>query len=254
MNAAIRALGLFTIVPVPAGGELTRERAVAALRWLPLVGAALGAVAGLPVTAVLRWAPNAALVGAVVGVVALALLTRGLHLDGLADTADGLGSRASADRALEIMRRSDVGPFGVVAVAFVILMDVAALGSTGGGVWRPVAALAVAAATGRVCVLHAARRTVPAAREGGFGAFVAGSVSPFVLAAETILVLASGSLLAWSVGAGAVAWPVAQAIALVLAGLFQLHTIRRLGGVTGDVFGAVVEIGTAVTLAGLAFT
>jgi adenosylcobinamide-GDP ribazoletransferase len=252
MNGATGALGLFTVIPVSGKQQLTRPHARAALRWFPAVGAALGAAAALPAAAAVKWAPQAMPVGAVLAVALLALLTRGLHLDGLADTLDGLGSRAPADRALEIMRRSDIGPFGVLAIVFVVLLDVASLVSLDATVWRPVAALAVAAATGRLAVRFAAHRRVPSARASGFGAFVAGSVSTTVLVVATAVVLGGGALLAWSVDATVIGWPVAQAVALMAAVGFRVHTTRRFGGVTGDVFGALVEIGTALTLAGLA--
>lgn len=257
MTALPRALALFTVLPVPDRGGLTRADAVAALRWLPLVGAGLGALAGLPLAATLAGAPHAALLGAVLATVVLVVATRGVHLDGLADTADGLGSRAPAPRALEIMRQSDIGPFGVAAVALVLLVDVAALHSVslgGGGSWRPVAALAVAAATGRGAVLAAAVRGVRPARGSGFGALVAGSVASWVAAAEIVLVLGLGAGLAAAVHASIAGWVGAQAGALVLDALFTAHAVRRLGGVTGDVFGALVEIGAAATLAGIAFS
>ena len=251
MTGLPRALALFTIAPVPAR-ELDRRAAVAALLWLPLVGAVLGAIAGLPAAAVARWAPHAVLLGAVLSVVALVLFTRGLHLDGLADTLDGLGSRAPADRAREIMRRSDIGPFGVLAIVLVVLIDVAALESLSGDIWRPVAALAVAAATGRLAAVTAAHRQVPAARTSGFGAYVAAALPSSVVVAETVLVLGFGAGMAAAVQASLVAWGVAQAAGLLVTVAFLAHATRRLGGVTGDVFGAVIEIGTALTLAGLA--
>jgi adenosylcobinamide-GDP ribazoletransferase len=254
MSGLTGALGLFTVVPVRAAPELRRADAIAALRWFPLVGAAVGAAAALPAVAVLHWAPRATAVGAVAAIALLAFFTRALHLDGLADTADGLGARAHAAQALEIMRRSDIGPFGVLAIVFAVLIDVSALTSSGGGVWRPVAALAAAAATGRVAVLLAAHRRVPSARTSGFGAYVAGSMSTLTLVLATGTLLGGGALLAWSVDASVVGWPVAQAVALMLATGFRVHTTRRLGGVTGDVFGALVEIGTALTLAGFALT
>lgn len=252
MTALLRALGLFTAVPMRVTGELTRRGARAALLWLPAVGAALGALAALPAAAVLAWAPHGVLLGAVAAVVLMALLTRGLHLDGLADTVDGLGSSAPAERALEIMRRSDIGAFGVLAIVFVVLVDLAALVALDGGVWRPVAALALAAATGRLAVLVAAHRRVPAARQDGFGAYVAGSVSTPVLVVETIALLGFGVGMAAAVGADAVGWAAAQLGALVVTTVLVVHATRRLGGVTGDVFGALIEIATALTLAGLA--
>lgn len=254
MNGVLRALALFTIAPVPARGELTRRDAVAAVRWLPLLGAALGALAGLPVAAALEWAPRAAVLGAVLAVVVLVLATRGLHLDGLADTADGLGSRAAPDRALEIMRRSDIGPFGVLAIGLVLLVDVAAVAALAGSTWQALAGLSVAAATGRLAALIGAHRRVPSARAAGFGAFVAGSVSTPVLLVETAFVLAFGVAMAAAVGASSVGWPVAQLAALAVCVGFLGHVRRRLGGVTGDVFGALVELGTALTVAGFAFS
>jgi adenosylcobinamide-GDP ribazoletransferase len=254
MNGLRRSLGLFTIAPVAAGNGLTRDEAVAAGRWLPLVGAALGALAGLPVAAVLAWSPHAPLLGAVLSVAVLVLATRALHLDGLADTADGLGSGAPAERALEIMRRSDIGPFGVLAIVLVVWAEAAAVVALEASTWRPLAALTVAAATGRVAVLIAAHRRVPPARPSGFGAYVAGSVSTVMLVAETVAVLAFGVGMAAAVDADPVAWPVAQLAALLVCGGLVAHVRRRLGGVTGDVFGALVEIGTALTLVGLALS
>jgi len=248
MRALLRSLALFSVVPVRVHDELTRDTAVAALRWLPLVGAGLGAVAGLPAAAVRHWAPHAGLLGAVLSVCLLVLLTRALHLDGLADTADGLGSRAPAARALEIMRASDIGPFGVLALVLVLLVDVSALAELPGGPWAPVGALALAAATGRVAVLAAAHRRVRSAHAAGFGAFVAGSVPTAVVAGE-VVVLFAAALIAWRSG-----WVVAPAVALLVAVAFLAHVVRRLGGVTGDVFGALVELATAVTLVGLAFS
>jgi adenosylcobinamide-GDP ribazoletransferase len=242
------ALALFTIVPVGDVGPLTGRQAMAVLRWFPLVGAGLGAVAALPLAAVRAWAPHATLLGSVLTVALLALLTRGLHLDGLADTADGLASGAPSERALEIMRRSDIGPFGVLAVVLAILVDVAALAALSGSAWRPVAALAVAAATGRLAVVYAAHRRVPSARASGFGAHVAGSVSTPVAVLESALVLGLGAGLALAVDASPLGWLAAQAAALLVAAGACWHATRRLGGVTGDVFGALVEIGTALTI------
>ncbi|NEC49139.1 adenosylcobinamide-GDP ribazoletransferase, partial [Actinospica acidiphila] len=80
-----------------------------------------------------------------------AALTRGLHLDGLADTADGLGSGRPAEDALRIMKQSDVGPFGVLTLVLVLLVQVAALAQAYGGSWaRGVLAAVVSAVAARV--------------------------------------------------------------------------------------------------------
>jgi adenosylcobinamide-GDP ribazoletransferase len=254
MARLARSVSMFTIVPVPAAGtgELTPAGAVQALLWLPVVGAAIGAAAGLPATMVRAWAPHANLAGAVLAIAALAGLTRALHLDGLADTADGLGSRAAAGRALEIMKRSDIGPFGVVTLVLVLLADVAALATVPGGAWTPVAVLAVAAATGRVAAVHAAVRGVPSARPAGFGALVAGRVDIPAAAGWTVSVLAFGAAAALALGISPAWVLVPQAVALASAWLLRRHATRRFGGMTGDVFGALIETATVVTLTGVA--
>jgi adenosylcobinamide-GDP ribazoletransferase len=249
-----RALSLFSVLPVRADPLVSRAEAARALGWLPVIGLLVGALAGLPVALIRQTAEQAPLAGAVIGIAALAALTRGLHLDGLADTADGLASRAPAPQALDIMRKSDVGPFGVVALVLVLLVDVAAVAELPSGVWTPVAALATAAATGRVAVLHAALRRVPSARSSGFGALVTGSVSGAAAIAQSGAVLAVGVVLAVAVDANPVGWIAAQSVALALAFGLRLHTTARFGGVTGDVFGALVECATAVTLVGIALS
>jgi adenosylcobinamide-GDP ribazoletransferase len=244
------AISTFTILPAPAVAIATRDDGRRLVNWLPTIGLVIGAGAGLPVAAIRQWAPHAGFVGAVLGVGLLAVLTRGLHLDGLADTADGLASQAPPARALTIMRQSDIGPFGVLTIFFVLALDIGAVSTLPGTEWTPVAALAVAAATGRLAVLLAAHRRVPSVRPDGFGALVAGSVSTASVLAQTVGVLAVGALLAWAVDADIGGWLLAQVISLLVALLLTSHAVRRLGGMTGDVFGALVECATAVTLVG----
>jgi adenosylcobinamide-GDP ribazoletransferase len=248
----VRSISMFTLVPVRTHAELAPGEGTVALLWLPVVGGIAGAVAALPAAAIRHWQPHAVLLGSVLAVAVLAGLTRGLHLDGLADTADGLGSRVPAARALEIMHRSDIGPFGVVALVLVLGCDIAALDVVRGGPWIPVVALAVAAATGRVGAVAAARRGIPSARTSGFGVIVADGVKPVAVYAWIVAVLGAGAGLAVAVSIP-IAWIVVpQAVALIVAYLGRLHVTRRLGGVTGDVFGALIETATAVALVGIA--
>lgn len=244
----LTALGLFTIAPVRARPELTAADARRAMVWFPVVGAGLGTLAGLPLVAVDAAAPHAVTLGAVLAVGLLAVLTRGLHLDGLADTADGLGSRAPAERALSIMRQSDIGPFGVVTLVVVLLLDVTALASLPHGAWGGCAALAVAALTGRLAALHAT--AAAPARPDGFGALVHGAADRTAAAVLTVVALAAGGVLAASVGALWWWWPLTQVVALLVAAGVRRHTGRRFGGTTGDVYGALIEIATTVTLVG----
>ncbi len=100
----------------------------------PVVGVVVGGcAAGLGL--LLLWLGASPLLAAVGSVAVPAVLTRGLHLDGLADTADGLGSGKPAEDALRIMKQSDIGPFGVLALVFVVLGQVAALAQLYGDSW-----------------------------------------------------------------------------------------------------------------------
>ncbi|WP_375500733.1 adenosylcobinamide-GDP ribazoletransferase [uncultured Jatrophihabitans sp.] len=251
------AFGLFSVLPVgrvdprPAGGRR-------AVLWLPVVGVVLALLSVLP--ALLVWhgcGHGSAVLAAVAVVAAQALLTRGLHLDGLADLADGLGSGRPPAGALDVMRRGDVGPFGVLAVVLSVLLQVAALGTVLAGhrVAVGVVAVAAAAMTGRLAVLWSAGRGVPAARPDGFGALVAGSIAwpAQLLSTVWVMVVLGAAALAAGASARDVGWFGGAMLAgLLAAWVVRLHAVRRLGGVSGDVFGALVEIAATTALLVLA--
>ncbi|MFY9670116.1 MAG: adenosylcobinamide-GDP ribazoletransferase, partial [Trebonia sp.] len=122
-------MSLFTVIPVGGEAELGEGDATRAVLWMPVVGLLLG-LAGAGVMIGVDTGGSGGprrLLGAALAVGLIALLTGGLHLDGLADTADGLGSRRAPADALAIMRRSDVGPMGVAALVLVLLVQVTAL-------------------------------------------------------------------------------------------------------------------------------
>lgn len=250
MNALRLAFGLLTAVPVgrlPRVDRRSAGRAVllAPLTAVPLLLAVVGAHA-----AVAAGAPPL-LLGAVV-VTAGALLSRGMHLDGLADTADGLSAGYDAESSLRAMKASDTGPSGVAAVVLALLLQVASLATL-----LPSAAgtaLAAAAWLGsRHAIAWACRAGVPAAQERGLGALVAGTVSRGSLALATALVLASAvgvSTLAAQQDRSFVLWgvPAVLAIGLGAAGWLTRRCRVRLGGVTGDVLGAGVEVSLTAAL------
>jgi adenosylcobinamide-GDP ribazoletransferase len=254
--AALRdALGLFTILPVRAAPEIGRREAARAVLWLPAVGALLAAPAAgvlLAVEAGGHSAPRRLLAAALATGV-LALLTGGLHLDGLADTTDGLGSRRPRDEALAIMRRSDVGPFGVAALLFTVLVQITALATVGPG-WPGAGAVVLAAVTGRVAVVLATGPGSPAARSGGFGALVAAATTAQarVAAGATVLAVAAGTAAGVSGPAAALRAAAAVLAGLLAADLLRRIAVRRLGGMTGDVFGALIEVAGATALLALA--
>jgi len=243
------ALSLFTAIPAGVGGALDDDVAARAILWLPGVGLLLGGIGAGVVLAVgsLNATGPGRLLGAALAVTAIAVLTGGLHLDGLADTADGLGSRRPAADALAIMRRSDVGPMGVAALVLVLLVQVTAVAAVP-RLPLAAAALVLAEVTGRVAVVVAT--SSPAARPGGFGALVADRTT----AAERALT--AGALACAVAAAGLTAGGpalaargLAAALAGLLAGwLLQRTARRRLGGMTGDVFGAILQLSAATVL------
>ena len=238
------------------GGDTAPPRAAvaAAMAWAPAVGLLLGVIA----SAVLLLADHplgaGPLTASGLAVGSLALLTRGLHLDGLADLADGLASGKPAPAALDIMRRSDIGALGAVTLVLTLLLQVAALSQAeSDGHSRGPAALVAAVVTGRLAITWACRRGVPAARPDGLGALVAGSVRPAVAAVASAVTLAAAAaaVAVWPAAAGgAPGWtlPLAVAAGLGVAAGVQRHAVRRLGGITGDVLGALAEIAMTVTL------
>jgi adenosylcobinamide-GDP ribazoletransferase len=208
----------------------------------PYVGLALGlVVGGVGLGAVALGASP--LVAAVLVIGASAGLTRGLHLDGLADTADGLGSYRDAADALQIMRKPDVGPFGVVVIVLVLLAQIASAAQLLSRPWLPaLAGIATATAVGRLGISLACWHRIPAARPDGLGATVAGTVGVPALATGAF-VLGAAALVATPIWLG----PVALGAGLVAGIALLAQAVRRLGGVTGDVLGAVCEVTTTLT-------
>jgi adenosylcobinamide-GDP ribazoletransferase len=244
------ALTTFTVAPVRAG-RVDRATAAVAMSLAPVVGVALGAVLGGAGIG-LCWLGAPALVAAVVTVGLGVLLTRGLHIDGLADTVDGLGSYRDGPGTLEIMKKPDVGPFGAAAIILTLLLQTACAATLLDRAWpAALAGIAMATAAGRLAVTWACRRGVPAARPDGLGAMVAGTVGWVPAFAGLAGV---GALALVATPARPLQGPVAVAVSLVAAGLLVRHVVRRIGGVTGDVFGAVVEVGVSVAYLGLALS
>lgn len=247
-DAARAAIALFTAVPV--GAALPAAAIRAALRWCPLAGALVAAVGCAVAAAGHRLYPGAlgAALTAAVALAAVAVLTRGLHLDGLADTADGLGPLADRNRALAVMRQPDVGAFGVATLVLALLIQVAALGRAL-ELGRGLPVLAVAVLVGRLAMLRAGLPGIPAARPDGLGATVAGTVP------AALLVAAGAGLAAAAAAPALVGHPglaghllVGIPAGLAAAELLLRRAVRVLGGVTGDVFGAVGELATTAAL------
>jgi adenosylcobinamide-GDP ribazoletransferase len=208
----------------------------AAAAWFPAVGAGLGALAG-----VVAWAAAptfGATVAAVLAAGVLVVVTGALHVDGLADCADGLGVRGDRERRRAVMRDSTIGTYGAAAVGLWLLLVVAALA----GLDRDAAlrALVVAAALGRLAAIVHGVATPPARRDG----LGAGFAPPPVAVAVAAATAAACALLVAGPADGG--W--ALLAALVTAGGSVAWARRAVGGRTGDTLGATVAVAEAVVL------
>ncbi len=231
LGGLISALRTLTIVPVPGRDAPSLAQA---LPWFPLVGALLGLLLyGIATGAQLlgiEWHQGTALVLLAIGTI----LTGALHLDGVADAADGLGGRRDRERALAIMKDSSTGAFGVIALCVVLLAKFVALSrllELDGAAWIVVAML-----VSRTMMVELAVGQPYARAEGGTGA-------PFVSEARWF-----HRLLAWVVAIGVLALfagptaLAALAIGAAITWLYGLWCRRRLGGITGDMLGAGNEL------------
>lgn len=247
MNSVALAFGLLTVVPVRGLPGIDRSSAARAMLLAPLTTVPMVAVLALAHLVIeLTSAPVLVVAGLVL--VVEALVTRALHHDGLADTADGLSAGPDRDARLRAMKASDTGPSGVVALVLVLLLQAAALGALLGSPGGTVLA-GVAWVVSRHALAWACRRAVPAATPGGLGALVAGTVGAPALVITSALVLASSALAAASVSMST--WwhgPVVVVAGLAAAEVVVRRCRASLGGVTGDVLGAAVQVALTAAL------
>jgi adenosylcobinamide-GDP ribazoletransferase len=235
LDDVVVAFRYLTVLPLPRSrgpGDLGR-----AAGWFPVVGLGLGGCLAVVSLGVDRVVPPG--VGALLLIALWVGLTGGLHLDGLADTCDGLGGGWSRERALSIMRDAWTGPYGVTAIALVLGLKAATLASLPEGLaWR---AILLAPVLGRAGPLLLVRLCPPARPDGAGHALAAGARWPALVSGGLVPILVSiVALGSWS------------ALVLGVAGLlawgWASYLRRRLGGFTGDTLGALVEATEAVVL------
>jgi adenosylcobinamide-GDP ribazoletransferase len=248
VRQATLAVTFLTGIPLKVEGDVSPADLWRSMGWYPLVGLGLGALAWGVYAGLVSFLPG--LVAATLVVIVLELLTRGLHMDGVMDTADGILSGAPRERALEIMKDHNVGAMGVVAAVLLLVLKVAALG-----------ALTRADAAAPLLAGWCAARALPAldvylwpyARPAGTGeAFTRErSLGPVEL---SLGLLIGGVVVAGAVGFaidGAGTWftgLLAAAVAMAVTLAVQAAVAKKLGGLTGDVYGMGIELAEAAAL------
>lgn len=229
------AFHLLTTLPVRAPRDWETGHSGRAGAWYPFVGLVIGAlVAGVYLLSTSFFPP---LVTAALSLAAWVALTGGLHLDGLADCCDGLLHASNPERRLEIMKDSRLGAFGGIGLMLVLILKVSALASLPTD--RAIPVILFAASLGRWAILPAGFQ--PLARPGGMGADFSSGLPKSALLWGGLIPLGLAIVLG-------VQGMIALGLAL-LALYFILQFVRsRIGGVTGDVFGLIVEVTETLTL------
>lgn len=246
MNDFLRALGLLTILPVRVEPDQTAAPG-RAMAFYPLAGAVIGAaLAGIAwLLQQVYGTQAAALLPAALLLAAWATLTGALHLDGWADCCDALFVPISRERRLEIMKDPRLGGFGATGLILLLMVKLAALQGIATSPAALPALVAIPALARWAAVLAA--RSYPSARPGGMGDyFRRGLGRREVLFATATAAVAAAPLL-WR---GALLWAAAGVALLALARLAR----GRLGGLTGDVYGAIVELAETAALVAAALT
>lgn len=228
MNDVLAAIALLTIVPILREPDFSAR----AYRYFPLVGAGLGVVLAISFFVLRLVLPPLVTAALIVGL--WALLTGGLHLDGVSDACDALFAATTRERRLEILRDVHVGSFGAAGLVLILLLKFAALTTVNGWV------LLLAPVLARWAMVYAA--AFPPARTEGMGALFARGLTRRELGLATLLALVLTLPFGW-LGLGA--WIAAVVVATAAA----RFAMARLGGLTGDIYGMIcecVEVGVLV--------
>ena len=270
MKSFFLMVSFFTRLPVP-GVEYTEERFGKAMRLLPLVGLLAGVILVLAQVLLLALHASGLLRGAALVCVYI-FLTGGLHFDGLADTCDGVFSGRSREQSLGIMKDSRIGVFGTLGILMAGLLYFACF------IIASAPALLAFPICGRACCLISAS-LAPYAREEGMGKAVSVGGGPLSVVSAIISLVAGAALSAllegliirlgatfgalyeisltsggfYRIGATAGAFSgicvlIASVLAVLIAIAMTAHFKKKLGGVTGDTYGAVIETSSIVFL------
>ena len=236
MRFYIIALQFLTIIPLPFSVRCEQEDLGRSTACFPLAGVTIGALLAGVNWLLAPWLARP-LCDALL-IAALAALTGGLHLDGLADVCDGLAARGGRERFLAVMKDSHVGAIGAAGLALCLLLKWQALVAVPGGIkWQALLIFPALARFGQALALTGARH----ARQDGLGAAFVQGAGGGALFLAFIIAAVSACLLGYK-----------GLLALAAVGLFtcagRLFFQRRLGGLTGDTVGCLSELNEIIAL------
>ncbi len=240
------SVGTLTAIPVRPPKQVDRDTAGLAMVLAPVAVLPLGLLVAL-----VLWGGRELglhpLVYGLLGVGALALGSRAFHIDGLADTADALTASYDRERSLEVMKSGAAGPAGVAAIVVVLGAQAVGMGvmaASGAGFGLAGALVCLS----RVALTITCARGVPAARPDGLGAATAHSVPRPIAVMAWLAAAVIAAVVLHHTGGSWWRMAIGFAVAAVVVGLLVRRAVRRLGGVTGDIHGASIEVCLAVVL------
>jgi len=240
MRLYLIAMQFLTIIPLPFDIRCQKEDLGRASACFPLVGLTLGGLLAGVYWLINPWLERPLTAALLVTV--LAAITGALHLDGLADVCDGLAARGGRERFLAVMKDSNVGAVGAVALVLGLLLKWQALLAVPAGItWQ---ALLLFPTLGRFSQVLAMAGSKHARQDGLGAAFIQGMTARHLLLALGMTVAACLALLPFK---GAIALSAVFAVTLIVKGYFQ----NRLGGLTGDIIGCSCELAEIVALIAL---
>ncbi|MFJ1229571.1 adenosylcobinamide-GDP ribazoletransferase [Yersinia proxima] len=241
----LATLQFMTRIPVPERWTqgLALDNYERGIIGFPFIGLIVGVIGGVVFTLLAPWCgvPLAALGY----VLALALVTGAFHLDGLADTCDGVFSARKREQMLEIMRDSRLGTNGGLALIFIVVAKVLVVSELALRDAPMLLMLTAASVAGRTVIVLLMYRQRYAREGNGLGNIYIGKVT----GKQTLVTLAGGAILTLLLGQGAAL--LALVMSMVVVALLATYLRRRLGGQTGDTLGAAAEVGELVFLLAL---
>lgn len=241
----LATLQFMTRIPVPERWTqgLALDNYERGIIGFPFIGLIVGVIGGVVFTLLAPWCgvPLAALGY----VLALALVTGAFHLDGLADTCDGVFSARKREQMLEIMRDSRLGTNGGLALIFIVVAKVLVVSELALRDAPMLLMLTAASVAGRTVIVLLMYRQRYAREGNGLGNIYIGKVT----GKQTLVTLAGGAILTLLLAQGAAL--LALVMSMVVVALLATYLRRRLGGQTGDTLGAAAEVGELVFLLAL---
>lgn len=229
MNSLLLAIQFLTRLPIHAETEFNEKEAGKSLFWFPWISFVMGVIVGFVNNFFYDVGP---LFGAFLGLLTWYLLNGGLHMDGLMDTADGFLSNRERDRVVEIMHDSTIGVFAVLALALIVLGKFSVLASVA---IQPLE-MGIFFASVRMGVLTAIH-FFPAAPSSSMGYFFKRGATKNSYYLQWLLLAA---IILFTRGKSFLFFPLA---ACFWGALFSRLSVRKIGGLTGDIYGAIVETG-----------